>query len=174
MRYFRLSDDMNVQGRWLLGEPTDSQGQEEEPHAERAPRHEADAQLLAERDDRSKWMLDACSAKLAPKVGTPERGRYLSLVVYSTSQVEPSMGDHMMKLQTAPQRGWTDFESVLDAVERELGDGPYFFGDWFTTADVMIGSMFIWMRMLGGKTGRPKLEAYVDRLQARPKGLKLG
>jgi glutathione S-transferase len=113
-------------------------------------------------------------ARLAPKVGTPERGRYLSLVVYSTSQVEPSMGDHMMKLQTAPQRGWTDFESVLDAVERELGDGPYFFGDWFTAADVMIGSMFIWMRMLGGKTGRPKLEAYVDRLQARPKGLKLG
>jgi len=120
MRYFRLSDDMNVQGRWLLGEPTDSQGQEEEPHAERAPRHEADAQLLAKRDDRSKWMLDECSAKLTPKVGTPERGRYLSLV-----------------------------------------------------ADVMIGSMFIRMRMLGGKTGRPKLEAYVDRLQARPKGLKL-
>ncbi|WP_225412245.1 imm11 family protein [Stigmatella hybrida] len=28
MRYFKLSDDMSIQGRWLLGEPTDSQGQE--------------------------------------------------------------------------------------------------------------------------------------------------
>jgi glutathione S-transferase len=113
-------------------------------------------------------------ARLAPKVGAPERGRYLSLVVYATSQVEPSMGDHLMKLETAPQRGWTDFEGVLNAVENELGNGPYLFGDWFTAADLMIGSMFIWMRIQGGKTGRPKLEAYVDRLLARPKGLKLG
>jgi len=27
MRYFKLSDDMSLQGRWLLGDPTDSQGQ---------------------------------------------------------------------------------------------------------------------------------------------------
>jgi glutathione S-transferase len=113
-------------------------------------------------------------AKLAPRIDAPERGRYLSLVVYSTSQLEPSMGDHMMKQQTGPQRGWTDYESALDAVERELGDGPWLFGDWFTAADVMIGSMFLYMRILGGKTGRPKIEAYADRLQARPKAMKMG
>ncbi|WIG97935.1 DUF1629 domain-containing protein [Myxococcus sp. SDU36] len=28
MRFFKLSDDMELQGRWLLGDPTDSQGQE--------------------------------------------------------------------------------------------------------------------------------------------------
>jgi len=28
MRYFKLSDDMSLQGRWLLGDPTDSRGQE--------------------------------------------------------------------------------------------------------------------------------------------------
>lgn len=28
MRYFKISDDMSIQGRWLLGDPTDSQGQE--------------------------------------------------------------------------------------------------------------------------------------------------
>ena len=28
-------------------------------------------------------------ANLAPKIGAPERGRYLSLMVYSTSQLEP-------------------------------------------------------------------------------------
>lgn len=112
-------------------------------------------------------------AKLAPKVDAPERGRYLSLMVYSTSQLEPSMGDHMAKAPTLPQRGWTEYAQTLDAVERELGDGPYLFGDWFTAADVMIGSMFIYQRMFGGSTGRPKLEAYVDRLLARPKCMKL-
>ncbi|EAU68273.1 glutathione S-transferase [Stigmatella aurantiaca DW4/3-1] len=113
-------------------------------------------------------------AKLAPKVDAPERGRYLSLLVYSTSQLEPSMADHMTGTKTLPQRGWTSYSEALDAMERELGDGPYLFGDWFTAADVMIGSMFSYQRMLGGKTGRPKLEAYVDRLAARPKGLKVG
>ena len=113
-------------------------------------------------------------ARLAPAIGAPERGRYLSLVVYSTSQVEPAMGDSFMKLETAPQRGWTSYEEVKNALEQELGDGPFLFGDWFTAADVMIGSMLIWQRMLGGSTDRPKLEAYVDRLQKRPAAMKMG
>jgi glutathione S-transferase len=114
-------------------------------------------------------------AKLAPRIGAPERGRYLSLMFYSTSQVEPALGDAILGGgQTAPQRGWADFETVRSVIEGELGNGPYLFGDWFTAAAVMIGSMFIWRRMLGGEPDRPKLEAYVDRLLARPKGPKLG
>lgn len=32
------------------------------------------------------------AANHAPKIGAPQRGRYLSLMVYSTSQLEPAMG----------------------------------------------------------------------------------
>jgi glutathione S-transferase len=113
-------------------------------------------------------------ANLAPKIGAPERGRYLSLMVYSTSQLEPAMGDFLLKVETLAQRGWTDFETTKDVIEGELGDGPYLFGDWFTAADIMIGSMFIWQRIWGAPSGRPKLEAYVDRLLARPKAMKFG
>jgi glutathione S-transferase len=113
-------------------------------------------------------------ANLAPKIGAPERGRYLSLMVYSTSQLEPAMGDAMLGGQTSPQRGWTDFEAARNVIEAELGGGPYLFGEWFTAADVMIGSMFIWRRIFGGQPDRPKLEAYVDRLLARPKAPKFG
>jgi len=113
-------------------------------------------------------------AKLAPQIGAPERGRYLSLMVYSTSQLEPAMGDALFGVTTLAQRGWTDFETVKDVVEGELGEGPYLFGNWFTAADVMIGSMFVWKRMWGGPPDRPKLEAYVDRLLARPAALKIG
>jgi glutathione S-transferase len=113
-------------------------------------------------------------ANLAPKITAPERGRYLSLMVYSSSQLEPAMGDALLNLQPLPQRGWSEFEVVKDVIEGELGDGPYLFGDWFTAADVMIGSMFIWQRIWGKPSGRPKLEAYVDRLLARPKAMKLG
>jgi glutathione S-transferase len=111
-------------------------------------------------------------ANLAPGIDAPERGRYLSLMVYSTSQLEPAMGDAMMGVEVIPQRGWTDFETAKDVVEGELGDGHYLFGEWFTAADVMIGSLFIWKRMWGGPPERPKLEAYVDRLLERPAAMK--
>jgi glutathione S-transferase len=113
-------------------------------------------------------------AKLAPKIGAPERGRYLSLMIYSTSQLEPAMGDALLDVSTLPQRGWTDFETVKDVIEKELDDGPYLFGDWFSAADVMIGSMFIWKRMWGCPPDRPKLETYVDRLLERPAAMKIG
>jgi len=113
-------------------------------------------------------------ANLAPKIGSPQRGRYLSLMVYSTSQLEPAMGDALLGAQWLPQRGWTGFETAKDVVERELGAGPYLFGDWFTAADVMIGSMFIWKRVFAPQRDRSELEAYVDRLLARPASPKIG
>ncbi|MCW7538444.1 glutathione S-transferase family protein [Aquabacterium sp. A7-Y] len=113
-------------------------------------------------------------ARLAPAVGAPERGRYLSLMVYATTQLEPAMGDALLKLETPPARGWTDFETAKDVVEKELGEGPWLFGEWFTAADVMIGSMFIWKRLWGGPPDRPRIEAYVDRLKQRPAGMKMG
>ncbi len=107
-------------------------------------------------------------ARMAPAIDAPERGRYLSLMVYSTAQLEPAMGDFLLKLETPPSRGWTSFDVARGVVERELGNGPYLFGDWFTAADIVIGSMFIWKRRFGGPSDSPALEAYVDRLLARP------
>src|SRR6266850_1525918 len=113
-------------------------------------------------------------ANLAPQIGAPQRGRYLSWMVYATSQLDPAMVDKMLGVETVRQRGWTDFETCKTVVERELANGPYLFGEWFTAADVMIGSMFIWQRMMGNSSGRRGIEAYVDRLLARPKAIKLG
>lgn len=113
-------------------------------------------------------------ANLAPRPDAPERGRYLSLMVYSTSQLEPAMGDALMGVETLPMRGWTDFETAQDVIEGELGDGAYLFGDWFTAADVMIGSMFIYRQLWSGPPERPKIGAYVDCLLSRPAAMKMG
>lgn len=113
-------------------------------------------------------------ARLAPAIAAPERGRYLTLMVYATSQLEPAMVDEMLNVATPPQRGWTDIDTARDVVERELGDGPYLFGEWFTAADIMIGSMFIWTRMWQRSPERPRIEAYVERLLKRPAAPKLG
>jgi glutathione S-transferase len=80
----------------------------------------------------------------------------------------------MLGVKAERQRGWTDLEWCKTGIERELGAGPYLLGDWFTAADVMIGSIFIWQRMMGNTSGRSAIDAYVDRLLARPKSIKLG
>src|SRR5215207_9653446 len=107
-------------------------------------------------------------ANLAPEIDAPERGRYLSLMVYSTSQLEPAMGDALLGVEALAQRGWTGFETAQDVIEGELGDEAYLFGDWFTAADVIIGSMFIWEQLWSGPSERPKIGAYVNRLLSRP------
>jgi glutathione S-transferase len=48
------------------------------------------------------------------------------------------------------------------------------FGEWFTAADVMIGSMFIWKQLWSGPSERSKIAAYVDRLLSRPAAMKMG
>jgi glutathione S-transferase len=113
-------------------------------------------------------------ANLAPSLHAPERGRYLSLVVYSTSQLEPAMGDALMEVETFSQRGWTDFEVAQDVIEGELGEGPYLFGEWFTAADVMIGSIFLYGQLFSGPSQRPKIAAYADRLANRTAAMKMG
>lgn len=113
-------------------------------------------------------------ANLAPAIDAPERGRYLSLMVYSTSQLEPAMGDAMMGAETFASRGWTGYEAAKDVIEGELGNGKYLFGDWFTAADVMIGSLFMWEQLFSGPSDRPKIAAYVDRLSKRPATMKMG
>jgi glutathione S-transferase len=95
-------------------------------------------------------------------------------MVYSTSQLEPAMRDELMGVETLPQGGWTDFETAQDVIEGELGDGAYLFGDWFTAADVMIGSMFIWKQLWTGPSERPKIRAYVERLLSRPAVMQIG
>jgi len=113
-------------------------------------------------------------ANLPPRLDAPERGRYLSLMVYSTSQLEPAMRDELMGVETIPQSGWTDFRTAQDVIEGELADGEYLFGEWFTAADVMIGSIFIYRRSFGGPSDRPKIDAYVDRLLSRPAVMQMG
>jgi glutathione S-transferase len=84
------------------------------------------------------------------------------------------MGDAMLGVQPDRIRGWTDWEMVKNVVEREIGSGPYLFGDWFTAADVVIGASFIWARAMGHLPGRPAIEAYADRLQTRPHAIRFG
>lgn len=112
-------------------------------------------------------------AGLAPSIDSPQRGRYLSLMVYATSQLEPAMGDTFLKMESSPTRGWTDFETVQKVLIQELAGKPYLLGDSFSLADILIGSNFIWRRLFGQTEEPPEIKTYIDRLLQRPHALKM-
>jgi glutathione S-transferase len=111
--------------------------------------------------------------QLAPTLGDPDRGRYLSLMVHASAALEPSVTDVFLKRQSDRLMvGWVPLKDELPFVERHLGGGPYLFGDRFTAADIMVGGVLIWANQLEVKL-TPKLDAYVKRLMARPALAKL-
>ena len=63
-------------------------------------------------------------AKLAPKIGAPERGRYLSLMVYSTSQLEPAMGDALLGVTTSGSARLDGFRDRQERDRRRAGRRP--------------------------------------------------
>lgn len=103
-------------------------------------------------------------ARLAPAPGAPERGLYLSWMVYATSQLEPAIGDKLMGQQVHRLRGWTDADRALELLEAQVGQGPWLLGDQFTAADILIGSQLAWFN----RELPPGLAAYVERLAQRP------
>lgn len=113
-------------------------------------------------------------AGLAPAADDPRRGKYLTMAVYATSQLEPAMGDALMKTETHSSRGWTDIQTCLDVIERELGAGPHLLGEQFTTADLLIGSTLWWYSRFGGDKLSQPLADYVARVRQRPAASVLG
>jgi glutathione S-transferase len=110
---------------------------------------------------------------LAPSLGDPDRGRYLTLMVHASTALEPAIEDVLLKRQSEPQMvGWSPVKDEFAFVEGHLGDGPFLFGDRFTAADVMIGGVLIWASQLETKLP-PKLDAYAKRLMRRPALAKL-
>lgn len=114
---------------------------------------------------------------LAPKVGTPERGKYYQWVHYAMSGLEPpavTIFQHTVFLpedQRVPQLVETAREQLAAAVkvvDDALAGRDYILGPTFTAADVMVGSTLVWCQMMGMVgTDRPNVQAYLGRLASR-------
>ena len=59
---------------------------------------------------------------------------------------------------------------MLARLLEALWDGPYLMGDRVTVADVMVGASLTWGRQF--LPDSPVLDAYVERLMARPAKLR--
>lgn len=114
--------------------------------------------------------------RLAPPVGSPERGAFLQWMHFAESTAFPPLG---IVVWLSLYRQDPDPDLLADAreraalgldhLERELAGRSYLVGDEFTAADVMTGFTLGAARLLGVLDERhPNLGAYLSRLEARP------
>jgi glutathione S-transferase len=116
--------------------------------------------------------------RLAPRVGSPLRGRFLQWVHFAESTAYPPIGIAIWYTIYRPdspagpeaiadQKGRAS--EALDFLEEHLGEGPWVLGEAFSGADVMLGFTLSVAQVMGVLGDRhPRIQAYLARLQARP------
>jgi len=109
-------------------------------------------------------------AGLAPPIGDPLRGPYLRWMAFYGSCFEPAVVDRAQKREPAPQAmsPYGDYDTMLTTLTDQLKKGPWLLGDRFTAADVLWGTALTWTTMFKLVPALPVIQAYIDRLNARP------
>lgn len=114
---------------------------------------------------------------LAPRMDEPERGPYLSWLVYAVAQLEPAAATHQVEIPTTRGNwgpGWHPLPAVYGMLAEALKNSPYLLGDRFSAADVMMGSVLALRFNTGEIPDEPTLRAYSDRLNQRPAAQRAG
>lgn len=145
----------------------------------RLPVIEDDGMVMCESGAILEYLLEKYGAgRLAPPVGSPERGPFLQWMHYAEASLYPPVGVIIMHtlykqnaaevpaaIETAQERG----HAALDFVRDQLGDKEYIVGDEFSAADIMLTFSFAAAQAVGVLAERhPTLLAYLERMMSRP------
>ncbi|WOH68563.1 glutathione S-transferase family protein [Bradyrhizobium sp. BWA-3-5] len=109
-------------------------------------------------------------AGLTPALDDVRRGPYLRWIAYYGASFEPALIDKFMNHPPAPvtQSPYSDYESMLGALEAQLSKGPYLLGDRITAADILWGVAFSWTMMFGLVPKNDVFVRYAERITSRP------
>ena len=134
------------------------------------------------------YLVEKSGGRLRPAAGTPERLRWtywmhsaegslmpplvLDLVLSSAPGRAPEALRQAAKAVTdGARQGYVapNLKTLFDLVEAELAKSPWFAGEEFSAADVMMSfPLEAAVTRPGAAEGRPKLAAFVERIHARP------
>jgi glutathione S-transferase len=123
------------------------------------------------------YLADAFpAAGLAPAPGSRERGAYYRWMFFGAGPVEASATDKALGVVVPPEKkrmiGYGDAADVLATLEKAVTGRDYLLGGTFSAADVYLGSQIAWGLQFGTIEKRPALEAYAQRIAARPAAVK--
>jgi glutathione S-transferase len=172
--------------RWALEEAgadydfvamTQEEGEGEEHQARhplgRVPVLETDDGLLFESAALCLQIADLYpDANLISPPGTYERGLVYQWTIFAMSELEPAA----IRAYTAARDGDAERmkntqERLTDrfvALERALEGQDFITGERFTIADVVVGGVLVTARRIEMLPQSPNVNAYLDRLDARP------
>lgn len=130
-----------------------------------------DGVTITERAAIAAYLADTYpKAGLAPPVGDPRRGPYLSWLVYVDAVMDPCF---LAKSQgweyTSMNASFGLFEDMTRHVESALTDNDYAVGDQFTAADISLASAVHWaLDVVPLLPERPVFRSYLERVRTRP------
>lgn len=137
----------------------------------KVPAIDHDGVVITERAAIATYLADAFpKARLAPPIGDPRRGPYLTWLVYVDAVMDPVMA--------AKGHGWVyqnmnvsfgAFDDMVRHLNEALTAQPYAAGDAFTAADTQLGSAVHWAcNVMNMIEATPPLAAYLERISSRP------
>jgi glutathione S-transferase len=114
---------------------------------------------------------------LTPAWGTPDRARYNQWVAFAIAELEQPLGTiakhrfalpEELRVPRVEDAAKWDFGRASRVLEKGLGDCEYIVGDRFTGADILLVHTLAWADSAGVLVEPPTLNAYAQRLLARP------
>jgi glutathione S-transferase len=116
--------------------------------------------------------------RLAPAIGSHDRGPYLQWVHFAEATAFPPIGDvarHTLflpetdRIPKVAEDGRVRAIKALNVLERALSGKQYLIGNEFSGADIMMGYSLLAARMLGlVDAAHTNVGAYWERLATRP------
>lgn len=113
--------------------------------------------------------------KLAPAVGTPERGQYYQWMVYAGATLEPPISEYANHTQFLPEdkrnpeiaaKAKEQALAAIKAVEHAMLGKMYLVGEKFSAADVVVGAVMRWADSLKLLTNAPDLQSWLYELKS--------
>lgn len=139
--------------------------------SKKVPAIEHDGIVVTERAAITTYLADAFpEAGLAPAIGNPERGPYLTWNVYTDSVFDPVLCARAHGLEYINNDyPFGLFDDMVANVERHLTGNEYAAGSRFTAADTQLGSAIGYtMNVLKLLPERSVFREYAARIEERP------
>ncbi len=141
----------------------------------KSPLVEDEGRVIAETGAIVEYLVDKADGRLGPPARREDRLRYRHFLHYAEGSMMPPLLAMLivrrMGLLGRPARAPVQrmLDQHLDWLETELAGRPWFAGDAFTAADVMMSFPLEASRHRAGlDEGRPNLVDWLERIHARP------
>ncbi|HEX8584665.1 MAG TPA: glutathione S-transferase [Allosphingosinicella sp.] len=140
----------------------------------KSPVIEDDGAAIAETGAIVEYLVEKADGRLGPPNRREDVLRYRQFLHYAEGSMMPPLLAILVvnRLGILGRPARAPLQKMLgvhlDWLETELAARPWFAGDNFTAADVMMSFPLEASRQRGGLSGRPNLEDWLERIHARP------